>query len=229
MGHQKYKNSSGQIVPSVTTILSGNLGWNKQVLLNWYSRMFRAGLDPEQEKTKAADIGTLVHNYIEAHIYGTFVSPEMLAEQTTDAILIAEAGLEQFKRKIDEFQIEFLEVELPLVSDLYNYGGCLDFLYKRPGVKCGLGDNKTSKDVYGDYILQLGGYYGMVKEKTMYDPEESLIIKISKDITKPDDEIVKLIFIENQWVTQGHQQFLKLVELHEFNKALRKYLESLKQ
>lgn len=229
MAHLVYKTSKGR-VPSVTTIIGENLGWNKRQLMDWQAKMFRSGKDPDQIKTDAADIGTLCHTYIEAHMYGAEVSEEDKSKYSVDAIIIAEAGLEQFKRIVDELQLEFLETEMPLVSEKYQYGGCLDFLYKHPrvvykdveyqAIKCGLGDNKTSKAIYPDHLIQMGGYDGMVIESTKYRPEEFLFIKISKDITKPDDEIVKPVFVPSDKIKLGYDVFLDLRKHHGLKKEL---------
>ena len=227
MAHATYKNSKGEKVDSVTTIISGQLGWSTQALLAWQVKMFKEGKDPTDIKNKAADIGTLVHEYIEAYIYGCEVSEKVLSKYSTDAIVIAETGLEQFKRKIEKEKIKFLETEMPLVSDEHNFGGCLDFIYTRPGIKCGLGDNKTSKAVYGNYIVQLGGYDILLNEKTKYRPEESLIVKINKDISKPEDEIVTLKYIDIDYVKYGANVFFGLLKQSKYKKLFDKYLETL--
>lgn len=228
MAHATYKNSKGEKVDSVTTIIGGQLGWSTQELLAWQAKMFKEGKDPTAIKNKAADIGTLVHEYIEAYIYNCDVPEKVLKNYTTDAIVIAETGLEQFKKRIDEEEIEFLETEMPLVSDEHNFGGCLDFVYKRPGVRCGLGDNKTSKAIYGNYIVQLGGYDVLLNEKTKYRPEEALIVKINKDISKPDDELVSLKYINIDYVKYGANVFFGLLKQSKYKKMFDKYLEALK-
>ena len=116
------------------------------------------------------------------------------------------------------------------MSEKYQYGGCLDFLYKHPeieldgkkypAIKCGLGDNKTSKAIYSDYYIQLGAYDNMVKECTKYVPEEFMFIKISKDITKPDDEIVKAIIVPSKKIYLGFEVFKHLRQHADIRKEL---------
>lgn len=227
MAHPHYENKQKIKVPSVTEIISSNCGWNKTVLMAWQRKMLLAGRDPNKIKENAASIGSLVHLYIERFILGESITDKDLKDYKPEAIIIAESGLEQFKKKIGESKIEFLETEMSLVSDVYNFGGTLDCIYKRPGVEIGLGDNKTSKSIYSDYIIQLGGYDILLNEKTGYKPVESLIIKISKDITKPDDEIVSLKFIDIYTVKEGSKVFLNLLENNLYRNKFDKYLETL--
>ena len=57
--HTKYYLADGTQVPSVTTIIGGQLGWNKRMLMAWSKREAAAGRDPDKVRDKAADIGTL--------------------------------------------------------------------------------------------------------------------------------------------------------------------------
>lgn len=220
MPHQVYKNKDGIKVPSVTTIISDNLGWNKNTLLAWQARMFKDGKDPTKIKKDAADIGTLVHLYIESFIANKEIDNEIKKQYNMEAILIAEAGIDQFIKQTKEHDIEYTATELPFVSETYRYGGCLDFLYRRPGIKCGIGDNKTSKGIYPEYFVQLGGYYNLVIENTDHKPEECLFVKISKDITKPEDDIVKFIFVPINKLYTGFEVFKHLIDFYNFKKEL---------
>ena len=60
----------GTKAPSVTTIISQNLGWNKQVLINWAKRQTMVGNDADKVLQDAADTGPLLHLLIENHQRG---------------------------------------------------------------------------------------------------------------------------------------------------------------
>ncbi|GAH05015.1 unnamed protein product, partial [marine sediment metagenome] len=58
----------GEIVPGVTTIIDGQLGWNKRILIAWARREALAGRDPDKILDQAGDIGSVMHLFVEAHI-----------------------------------------------------------------------------------------------------------------------------------------------------------------
>ena len=63
-----YKNKEGKRVSGVTTIIGGNLGWNKQALMWWANEMGLQGKNHRDEAKEAADAGTLCHALIEKDI-----------------------------------------------------------------------------------------------------------------------------------------------------------------
>ena len=63
-----YKLKDGTKVSGVTTIISQNLGWNKQQLMYWANQMGLEGKNHREVSQKAADAGTLAHALIEADI-----------------------------------------------------------------------------------------------------------------------------------------------------------------
>lgn len=222
MPTQIYKTKDGKRVPSVTTVISKNLGWSTEVLLKWQAKMFRAGKDPDKIKEEACDTGTLVHAYIEAYVYKKDVDKELFSKATMDNILLAQRGLEQFQEKEKEKDFKWVKSEIPLVSEELRYGGTIDGVSERCGI-VGLGDLKTSNGIYPNHIIQLAAYRNLLVENNVCVPEEFHIIKISKDILSPDDEIVKFIPIEKSKMDIAFDVFKKLRELHDIQKEL--YIE----
>lgn len=215
-----YKNKAGKRMPSVTTIIGGNLGWNKQVLLKWYAKEFRAGRDPEVTVEKACNTGTLVHAYVEADVTGVKVVDEVLKKYSMDAILIAQAGLEQWIKLKEENEIEIDLCERGLVSEKYQYGGCID-LGGKVKKRRSLLDIKTSRDIYADHIIQMGGYDNLLIENDVFEPEDYYFVSISKDPTKEEDEIIKLIKVETNTIKTGFEVFKQLRWLHSIQKELK--------
>lgn len=229
MGTMVYKNSSGKIVPSVTTVIS-NLGWNKQALMYWSVKMMKQGINPLEYRDKAAELGTLIHSYIEAHIYGTEVSLEEKQKFEFEDILIAEKGLQFFKQKEKELGILWKESELPLVSEQYQYGGTMDGVAVIDGV-LNLIDVKSSNDIWADHIIQLGAYHHLLLENTNYIPQQFRIIKVSKDkekILTDGEELVKFIEIPMESIKRGFDVFLKLRDIHQFKSTMEKEVKELK-
>lgn len=191
--HQ-YKLEDGTLVPSVTTILSV---LNKPALINWAANQavdyVAAGLKPGVSydevqlqqlfnaarkahairKQDTADIGSMVHDWIERYINGE--KPEMPIN-------------EQLKKSVENFldwqkknKVEFLLSEQPVFSKEHKYCGTLDFVAKIEG-ELFLGDIKTSSAIYDEYFLQLAAY-GVARSEEF--PEEKYksqgIIRISRD------------------------------------------------
>jgi len=147
-----YKNKAGAKVPGVTTIL----GRFKEsgALLQWAFSQGQAFERGEikglyDKRDEAADIGTQVHEIVECHMTG------MPYEDPTDPRVIS--GFEAYLKWQEQTRLKFVATELPLVSEQYQFGGTFDFIAEIDGELC-LGDVKTSKGVYSDFLCQLAAY-----------------------------------------------------------------------
>lgn len=225
MPHTAYKNKNGKRVPSVTTIISNNLGYNKRILLAWQAREFRAGRDPDEQTERACSVGTLVHEMIEAHIYGQdeYTPPEGTSE--TD-VLAAIEGLQAYIKWEEENNVEYLESEIGMVSETWQYGGTADAIALVNGVVT-LIDFKTSRSVYAEHIVQLGAYMSGIEETTDYKIEQCMVIKVDKNAEAGSDDIIHPYKIPLGQIVTGWEVFQNLLELHESNKILGKFLRSL--
>lgn len=172
--HQLYRNASGVVVPSVTTIISNNLGWNKNILIAWARKQAALGLDPEAIKQEAADTGTLAHKLIEEYIISQCPHLTLdegdkvkLSTYTQEQITKANNGLGAFKEWVAKNSPSFddlrTQTEQGMVSNWYNYGGTIDFLVVLNGELC-LVDFKTSNGVYPDHRIQLAAYHWLIEE-----------------------------------------------------------------
>ena len=128
---------------------------------------------PRKKSGDAADIGKLVHEWIESYIKG---------EKPTTPIN------EQMKNAIDSFLkwekesgVKFVHSEKVVFSRKYNYAGTLDFIGEIDG-KLLLGDFKTSKGIWDEYWLQTSAYQQAYLEEF---PESEIlgqvIVRIGKD------------------------------------------------
>ena len=68
MPTQPYKDRNGKRVPGVTTVIGGNLGWNKGALMYWAWNEGVNGRNFRDTSQKAADIGTIAHAMVEAEL-----------------------------------------------------------------------------------------------------------------------------------------------------------------
>lgn len=145
-----YYLADGTRVPSSTTIA----GRYKESggLLRW---AFQRGKDGHNElyDDVALTVGSLVHSVIEAEINDLPLPliPEQHKEQVGSAV---SAWHEWFLST----SLTIVATEIPLVSEKHRFGGTLDTIVRnRHGLLC-LGDWKSSKAVYSDYLIQIASY-----------------------------------------------------------------------
>lgn len=155
---------------SVTTILSR--GIPKPALTNWAAKSVAefvaenidqvntlcakdksAAIDlckgsPWRTRDKAANLGTLIHDYAEAHVLGA---------ARPDAPPEAEAKLAWFYAFLDDFAPEFVLSEATVFNRQWGWAGTLDAVCDIAGERW-LIDYKTGKDVYPESALQLSAY-----------------------------------------------------------------------
>jgi len=177
--HQIYKTSAGKRVSGATTVIGGNLGWNKNVLMAWARREAMAGNDPDKIRDNAADIGTLCHYMAECHIKNE--EPD-IGDYSKNDIDKAENGFLKFLEWEKKMGLEYVDSELMLVSDKYEFGGTID-LMARSNNELYLIDFKTSKGIYPDHKIQLAAYFTLYVECLGVTPDKVHILKFSKDDT----------------------------------------------
>ena len=83
-----YRLKDGTRIQGVTTIISQNLGWNKQQLMWWANQEGLAGRNHRDTAQRAADAGTIGHYLIDCDIKGiqpdtTKFPPELLQKGET--------------------------------------------------------------------------------------------------------------------------------------------------
>ena len=143
-----------RVTEQVSSILSDDCGQDEKLgLVQNTLQDFQVG-GLYDKRDKAADAGTLAHALIEADLKGL--------EMPTGAGLSKE-----IREKADGCYLAFLEwkdttkfkmvySELPLVSEVHGFGGCLDIGGETRAPE--LIDLKTSKDIYWNMWCQLAGY-----------------------------------------------------------------------
>jgi hypothetical protein len=174
---QPYVTSSGEVVPSVTTIIgrfkdSGPLLW-------WANQAGLQGKSLEEARQPAMTTGTMAHELVEARITGQPV-PELLGDP--DVIEKARSAFAVYERWQSMTHLEIKRSEIALTSDKHRFGGRLDAIGEVGG-QLALVDWKVANSVYSDYILQLAGY-GILWDE--HHPEEPLtggyhLLRFSKE------------------------------------------------
>jgi len=165
--HQRYYNSEGHIVPSVTTIIGNNLGWNKNILIAWARREASQGNDPDAIKRGAGSSGTLAHSMIEHAIRHeidySYTEQADYSNYTHNQIAEATNAFKAWLQFTNDYGPKYLQAEIQLVSNKYNYGGTIDAIAKIKG-KLYMLDWKTSNGVYPEMKVQLASYRQLYKE-----------------------------------------------------------------
>ena len=164
-----------------------------------------------KKKEAAADLGTMVHEWIEKHIKGQKPEPFVNA--------IMKNSCDKFLKWETENKVEYAANEKIVYSKKLNYAGKFDFLAKIDG-KYWIGDIKTSSGIWDEYLFQTAAYHqAYVEEYKDFKIAGELIVRIGKDgdeveIKKSTDE-----FVTPYWINRNA-----------FNHALKLYrtLEKLK-
>ena len=129
-----------------------------------------------QKRDKAADIGTLAHNWIESYINAQIASTGLPEANPAISIMT-----DNFLKWVEEAKPKFLASEKVVYSQKLFYAGTLDFLCKIDD-KIYLGDIKTGSNIYSEMWLQTAGYQLALEE---IEPELKvdghIIINCTKD------------------------------------------------
>lgn len=174
--HIRYRNSKNDIVPGVTTIIGGNLGWNTNILMAWARREALSGNDPTKVRDSAADIGICAHYMCECDAKG--IEPD-LSEYSKATIGVAENCYLGYLEWKNLHKINKVTSEIQLVSENYQYGGTVDMLYKTND-KLVLGDIKTANNIYLEHKVQLAAYHYLLIERG-HKIDEVYILHLAKN------------------------------------------------
>lgn len=163
MPTQPYYSAAGVRLPSVTTVLK-NCGWSSPGLMHWAHAQGAAGLSLYEKRDEAAGIGTLTHDRVEAAIHGReWVWPTDVTMDAREQVEVAYSG---FARWMRDTRIRVVATEVAVVSETYQYGGCIDWMALDADGKLVLCDLKTSSGTYGDHIMQISAYVHAWEETT---------------------------------------------------------------
>ena len=203
--HQRYKLENGEGVPGVTTII-GQL--NKPALIIWANRLGLQGIDSSKFRDDKADIGTLAHEMILAHLSKRKPETEDYSKNQIDA---AENAFLSYLEWEKGHKIEPILTEKQLVSERYKYGGTLDFYGLVDGV-LEVTDFKTGSGIYDEMWLQVSAYGNLVPGPT----NRYRILNIPRTEDESFKEEVKTD------LSLHFEAFLKLLDFYYINKQIKK-------
>lgn len=156
--HTVYK-IDGKRVPGVTTIL-GVI--NKPALVKWANNLGLQGIDSTKYVDETATIGTLAHCMIQEELGG---EPWDRAAYNAAQVDLAENALLKYYewRKQTGSTMETIFIEKPLVSNIFNCGGTIDW-YGNINGEPWLVDIKTSNGLWPEHVYQVSAYREMLEE-----------------------------------------------------------------
>lgn len=178
--HTVYKTTDGRRVPGATTI-TGLL--NKPYLITWANKLGLEGVDSTKYRDEAADVGTLAHAMIQAHLEGTEVDEDQYSPIDVDLAQNAVISYFEWEKQHD---INPIKCEWAMVSDSLLYGGTIDCYCILDGVPTLL-DFKTGKAIYDEYFVQLAAYRELLEENG-YTVERCRILRVGRDETEGFEE-----------------------------------------
>lgn len=202
----------GKIVPSTTQITKA--GINKEFLLYWssksasvyISKQWKPDVVYDQDvidnilkrsinhfksiQTRAADIGTEAHLWIESFVNYVLETGDKnpdIEQFGTPSSIEAINSVAAFLTWYDNTDVEFVASEKKVYSVVHNYSGTFDLLAIVEGVLT-IVDFKTSKDIYEDNFIQGSAYV------EAYEEEQQAIYALDgEDI--PEDKLVQQFMV----------------------------------
>lgn len=213
-----YRNSKGEKVSGVTTILGSNLGWSKQPLMYWAWKEGTEGRDFKKTAELAATAGTICHAFMDADIKG-LPSPTF-PEVNKEIIEKAETGFINYLQWKDTHKLKMVASETSIVVEKggLEFGATLDCIAEVNG-HLSLFDWKTSNAIYEDYLSQVAAYKYAWEFKY---PDKPLtggihLLKINKETAA---------FTHHWWqvLPEAWEAFECCLKLHNLRKVLKKQL-----
>ncbi len=129
-----------------------------------------ADRQPDKVKDESADIGTRVHNAIDAYILG---KEPVLDEEST-------IGFTNFLNWLSSEQIQLVAGDMPVASKRLGYGGRLDALGIDKAGNLIVLDWKTSNSLRDEYPLQVAAYAHAFKEMYGLKVKGATVVRFDK-------------------------------------------------
>ena len=175
MSKARYKLKDGTGTVGVTTV-TGELGWNKQILINWSNRLGLNGTKVGGFVDDKADIGTMAHGLVLEHHNGKkFDTSDYSGKQ----IISAKNSLASYLAWLKGKELEPILLETPLVSEEFKYGGTPDNYCRLDG-KYTLLDYKSGKGIYLEHYIQVGGGYRQLLLEHGHKIDQVIILNIPR-------------------------------------------------
>lgn len=139
---------------------------------------------------EAADIGTQVHKRIEWELRGILGKKRSEEEPSLDHPK-AVRSYERWQEWCAVTRFKPLEIEIPVASQVFKFGGTADLLAEVNDPDLGPGieviDWKTGKHIYDEALLQNAAYRVALKEMGISN-DRGRIVRLPKEVNDPEFE-----------------------------------------
>lgn len=125
----------------------------------------------------AANIGHLVHAWIEGHI--KYRLGKSVSSPAIPADPVTARAIKRFLNWEEKNHIEWLMTEQRVYSNAWHYTGTLDALAKLDG-ELTLIDFKTSKRIYDEHLFQTAAYVKALEEEYNVKVKQRMVMRLSK-------------------------------------------------
>jgi hypothetical protein len=206
-GNRLYETPSGDLYPSITTVLSPR---NKKGLMEWRKRV---GEDVANHVARtAAARGTKVHHMCEDYLNNMFIDdPEKWAQHKKN--FLPYCLFEQLKNQTFNDIDDIYAQEAGLYSDKYKVAGRVDCIARYKG-DISIIDFKTSTKERSDdwnenYYIQGSAYAEMFEELTGISTNQVVILVVTEDgtvqefVKQKSDYIDLLVDAISDWREQN--------------------------
>lgn len=216
--HTVYKNSNGEVIPSVTTILKKAYPLGDYIT-EWANSLGFQRINYKKFMTNIVEVGTAVHLLIETVTKNNIdiVTNELLMSlfknnpyflQNEDTIFRCFCQfLIWYNYSIKNANFELIANELELTSQKYNYGGTIDMICKLNG-ETTIIDLKTSSALDAKMLLQLSAYAMMYEENTGEKVHNVGIVRMDKN----DESCFEFFFISVDELSIFKETFLEMIQ-----------------
>ena len=164
----------GMIMSHLTGVLNAVLA--KPALLDWAYNCGLQDIDYRTVRDQAGGIGTIAHGMIMSHLTGREFDKSDYSEKDISA---AENSLIKYWDWEKGKSVKPVLAETPLVSELYQYGGTIDYLAEING-EITLIDFKTGKGIYPEMFYQVAAYSQLLLENG-HLVKDARILRIGRD------------------------------------------------
>ena len=173
----KIRNSTGGIIPSVTTVIGAVS--DQSGLVKWANKLGLDGVDAEDYKRHAADLGTCVHARCQAFLEGKEAD---LAGFLPNIVELSNIGYQSFRLWADRNLDEVVDTELQMQNEEFS-GRCDMVCYARSKGQTFLTlvDIKTGNFVDKKVKAQLEAYAHLFEETRSVMIDRIASLQLNKD------------------------------------------------
>ena len=206
------KLKDGTKVPGSTTVV-GLI--NKPYLLEWANKLGKDGIDLNTYMNKTREDGKLVHSILESYVGKKEVDLSSYKDEDIDKAEKLFFGNFLPWAKENNFIPIFSEKEF--VSEKYKFGGIIDAYGEIDGKKV-LIDFKTSKQIYGEHLIQLISYWELLEENGV-QVDKAIIINLKRETQELEvKEIDKSYLLYNAY----WKLFQTLIDVYYADKEIKR-------